>query len=201
MNSSVRIPRQQSTEQRRQQIVEAAADCFIDKGFYQTSMRDIAAQAEVSLGNLYNHFDSKQALILEIASLEAVELDEFESALVSDGSCIESILLFSASFLEFSTDPDNLALGVEVTAAATRDPEIAHAFAGNRAKISARIAACLQNGIVSKEIDSKVDSSEGAEHILDLVESCAYRTVLSGEKITRKTRNSLRYLISKYLSS
>ncbi|HDO1150981.1 TPA: helix-turn-helix transcriptional regulator, partial [Aeromonas salmonicida] len=42
-------------EQRRELIIQAALGCFIERGFHQTGMRDIAAAAGVSLGNLYNH--------------------------------------------------------------------------------------------------------------------------------------------------
>lgn len=59
---------------RRARIVEAALACFVEKGFHQTGMREIAATAGVSLGNLYNHFPGKEALIALIASLEAEEL-------------------------------------------------------------------------------------------------------------------------------
>ena len=58
-------------EQRREQIIQAALGCFIEQGFHQTGMRDIAAAAGVSLGNLYNHFARKEELIALIASLEA----------------------------------------------------------------------------------------------------------------------------------
>jgi AcrR family transcriptional regulator len=32
-------------EQRREQIIQAALGCFIERGFHQTGMRDIAAAA------------------------------------------------------------------------------------------------------------------------------------------------------------
>lgn len=51
----------------RDKIVEAALHSFTHKGFHQTSMRDIALAAGVSVGNLYNHFAGKEALIDEIA--------------------------------------------------------------------------------------------------------------------------------------
>ena len=66
--------RAQATAARRAQLLDAALHCFVVKGFHQTSMRDIAAQAGVSLGSLYNHFDSKSALIAEIAQMESAEL-------------------------------------------------------------------------------------------------------------------------------
>ncbi|MCA9616430.1 MAG: helix-turn-helix transcriptional regulator, partial [Myxococcales bacterium] len=37
--------------------------CFRDKGFDETTMRDIAREAEVSLGNAYHYFPSKNAIV------------------------------------------------------------------------------------------------------------------------------------------
>ncbi|HEA4099756.1 TPA: helix-turn-helix transcriptional regulator, partial [Stenotrophomonas maltophilia] len=61
-------------EQRMILILQAALQCFVARGFHQTSMRDIAQAAGVSLGNLYNHFPGKEAIILAVAVAESEEL-------------------------------------------------------------------------------------------------------------------------------
>lgn len=43
-------------------IAKAAKELFIKQGFHATSMRDIARQAKVSLGNLYNYFETKEGI-------------------------------------------------------------------------------------------------------------------------------------------
>lgn len=50
------------TEQRKKQIIVTAMKLFSDKGYEQTSMRDIARALGVSLGLCYRYFDSKQIL-------------------------------------------------------------------------------------------------------------------------------------------
>jgi AcrR family transcriptional regulator len=47
-------------------IEEAARELFIKQGFHATSMRDIARTAEVSLGNLYNYYETKEAIYQSI---------------------------------------------------------------------------------------------------------------------------------------
>ncbi|HRH41122.1 MAG TPA: TetR/AcrR family transcriptional regulator [Pyrinomonadaceae bacterium] len=47
-------------------IEEAARELFIKQGFHRTSMRDIAKTAEVSLGNLYNYYETKEAIYQSI---------------------------------------------------------------------------------------------------------------------------------------
>jgi len=50
-------------DQRRQQIIEAAFRCFARKGFHQTTMRDIYAEAGLSAGAIYHYFTSKDEII------------------------------------------------------------------------------------------------------------------------------------------
>src|SRR5579859_3985011 len=48
----------------RRRIYESALEMFREKGFEQTTMRDIARQAGVALGAAYYYFDSKDAIVL-----------------------------------------------------------------------------------------------------------------------------------------
>jgi AcrR family transcriptional regulator len=54
----------QRAEDTRRRIYEAALDLFREKGFEQTTMRDIAAKAGVALGGAYYYFSSKEAIVL-----------------------------------------------------------------------------------------------------------------------------------------
>ncbi|WP_300363693.1 TetR/AcrR family transcriptional regulator [Hydrogenimonas sp.] len=53
-------------EQRRIEILLAALELFSQKGFYVTTIPDIARKMEMSVGNLYNYFSSKEELAQEI---------------------------------------------------------------------------------------------------------------------------------------
>ena len=50
------------TIERKKEIIKAAMQLFSEKGYAQTSMRDIARTMGVSLGLCYRYFDSKQVL-------------------------------------------------------------------------------------------------------------------------------------------
>ena len=51
-------------EDTRRKIYDAALELFREKGFEQTTMRDIAAKAGVALGAAYYYFSSKDAIVL-----------------------------------------------------------------------------------------------------------------------------------------
>ena len=51
-------------EDTRRKIYEAAMEMFREKGFEETTMRDIAAKAGVALGGAYYYYSSKDAIVL-----------------------------------------------------------------------------------------------------------------------------------------
>ena len=51
---------------RTNQILDAAAAIFVEKGFHATTTRDIARRAGIAEGTIYNYFDNKPSLLLGI---------------------------------------------------------------------------------------------------------------------------------------
>ena len=49
---------------RKEKILEAALLCFNNKGYYKTSIDDIALKGNISKGGIYYHFKSKEQLFL-----------------------------------------------------------------------------------------------------------------------------------------
>lgn len=50
----------------RKQLLTAAHDLFLERGYEATPVRAIADHAGVTIGALYGHFASKQAILLEV---------------------------------------------------------------------------------------------------------------------------------------
>lgn len=50
-------------ERRRRQIVDAAVELFIEKGFHKTTTRQIASAAGFSIGSLYEYVKSKEDIL------------------------------------------------------------------------------------------------------------------------------------------
>lgn len=53
-------------EATRQQILSAAGALFRERGYANTSVADVMAQAERTVGGFYAHFDSKEQLLAEV---------------------------------------------------------------------------------------------------------------------------------------
>lgn len=169
------------TQERKRLIVETAALLFIEKGFHQTGMRDIASRAGISLGNLYNHFSGKDELISAIAGLEAQELVPILALLDQTG---EDVLgCFAASYLDYCARPENAALTAEITAEVFRNPSLEAEFQGTRQRLVSGLARHLQS--------KGTDCHEEAHLLLILIEGAGMRAVGLGDDGRKSLKQAL----------
>ena len=108
-------------EATRDRIVDVALDLFRRQGFEQTTMREIAAKAGVSLGSAYYYFESKEDLVMAFyeRAMEAMA-PRIEAALKSATKFekrLEAILAVKFSYFQ----PNRAFLGALFRHAA--DPE------------------------------------------------------------------------------
>ena len=71
-------------EIQRDKILEAAKQELLQYGYRDASMRRIAAQAKMTVGNLYRYFESKDQLIQAITSPALTQLDQLVRSLTDD---------------------------------------------------------------------------------------------------------------------
>jgi len=57
-------------EGQRELIERAALDCLLDKGVYDTTLRDVCERAGISMGALYIHYRTRDDLFLSVLRLE-----------------------------------------------------------------------------------------------------------------------------------
>ena len=63
-----------ATGTRRDELLKIAARLFAERGFRNTTVRDIADAAGILSGSLYHHFDSKESMVDEILQTFQQEL-------------------------------------------------------------------------------------------------------------------------------
>ncbi|RQQ56167.1 TetR/AcrR family transcriptional regulator [Burkholderia stagnalis] len=61
-----RLPREQRRLDTRERLIAAARECFIAKGFADTTIEDIAGRAGYTRGAFYANFAHKRELLIEI---------------------------------------------------------------------------------------------------------------------------------------
>jgi AcrR family transcriptional regulator len=71
------VPRvsEQHLAARRQQILDAAAGLFAERGFARTSMSDVVRESGLSMGAVYRYFPSKADLVIAVGEGRGGEVD------------------------------------------------------------------------------------------------------------------------------
>lgn len=98
---SQRPLKERQREQRENLILQIAEEVLLEKGYYETSVEEIAVRVGVAKGTVYLHFPSKEDLVIAIF---AREVEKFalavDAAIASERDVrakLEAILLFMYS--------------------------------------------------------------------------------------------------------
>lgn len=136
-------PREGRTaEMRRAQIIAAAHVCFRASGFHSTSMAQIAAEAGLSVGQIYRYFENKEAVIAAIVEQGLQDrihhIDEVQRAIV-EGQDLASASAELSARAVVNKDRREAALILDILAEGARNPAVAKIVeaADSRARQSA----------------------------------------------------------------
>lgn len=89
-------PREDVSEERKEQILDAATEVFAQKGFDHARMDDIVEETGLSKGALYWYFKSKDDIIFGIMDrLFRLEFKELEGLTESDAGATEALEAFT----------------------------------------------------------------------------------------------------------
>lgn len=117
--------RQQRTEQRQDQVLDAAERCFRAEGFHGASMARIASAAGMSVGHIYQYFESKDAIIIALCERRFSGFERLLEAAEQDRP--DPVSFVDAWVAQFAwwIDPIRAPLTVEITSEAGRNPKVA----------------------------------------------------------------------------
>jgi AcrR family transcriptional regulator len=71
------IPKSKQNQERRQRLLECALDLFIEKGYFDTPVRDIILKSGFGTGTFYNYFLDKEDILKAL-------LEEFADQIISN---------------------------------------------------------------------------------------------------------------------
>ena len=87
----------------REVILKKAMKLFVLKGYYNTSLRDIARESKISTGAIYHHFKSKEEIAVELFNSTVLFLSNlFNSIINSDNTTENKIKELVVNLLEMA---------------------------------------------------------------------------------------------------
>jgi len=112
------------SEERRRQILRAAMTCFARRGFHLTTMNDISAGAEISVGLIYRYFDSKDAIIKFMATEHLEDLRSVLEQARSAPTLFEALEIISIRHCEEQPEHLHVAFVADLFAEAARNEHV-----------------------------------------------------------------------------
>ena len=104
-------------------ILETALDLFARKGYAETTLRDIAAEADCSLGLAYRYFARKEEMVLALYERLASELEEEVAGLPALPLAKRFVATMEADLRRLT--PHRATMGVLFTAGLAPDSPVA----------------------------------------------------------------------------
>jgi AcrR family transcriptional regulator len=95
-----RIPKQARSQERFNQILDAAAELFAEIGYESVTTDEIATRANTSVGGLYRFFPDKLAVFLALVDRYQNQLRELFAVLSTDAACEMSLDAFISQVVD-----------------------------------------------------------------------------------------------------
>ena len=164
----------QKQSDRRLEILDAAQRCFARSGFHGASMQEICAEAEMSPGNLYRYFPSKEALIAGICERNRAEAADSLMAVDQAPGFFEGLAALARHHLVERSE-EEAGLCAEIMAESRRNPEIARLHAELELDIKTRLIDMLRRAAARGEISAAVDLDGAATMLMVLADGMSWR--------------------------
>jgi TetR/AcrR family transcriptional regulator, mexJK operon transcriptional repressor len=116
-------------DDRRQAILDVAFRTFLEKGYAESSMAEIAARLGGSKTTLYHYFPSKDDLFLAVAEAESQRTTQRLNAFVEPQGDARAVLTaFGEHFVATVCEGDKIAYFRMIVAEAVRFPQVGRIF-------------------------------------------------------------------------
>lgn len=111
-----------SPEERKQEIIETALEIFQEKGYENTTIKDIAERMNVAQGLCYRYFKSKQEIFAAASDYYALNfVEHIKEPLLIDDNVVENFNLIILRMFKYAIKHE------EFEAAFKKEPEISAA--------------------------------------------------------------------------
>lgn len=158
---------------RREEIVSAAQTCVVRHGFHAASMGQIAAEAKMSVGQIYRYFPSKEAIVHAI--VERIVARRLQWMVNRDKHIDLPAVFASRNDLHGSDGQSDRILLLEITAESTRNAAVAEIVRDADRRLHAQAVALVR---ADHPEWSEQEAIARVEFIIVLSEGTAFRRAM-----------------------
>jgi AcrR family transcriptional regulator len=148
-------------QNRRAQVLDAAAVCFARSGFHGASMAEISKQAGMSAGHIYNYFDNKDAIIMAFVAMRMAHVNDKLLNVSQQADPLEYMVEEIVEIVDEQLDTAMWGMSLEMYAEASRNPVIAAALQAADKDARIRLHALIRQGREQRALAADARTVEG----------------------------------------
>jgi TetR/AcrR family transcriptional repressor of uid operon len=190
-------------DEKRQEILAAAARCIIRDGFRGASTADICAEAGISPGHLYHYFPSKEAILTDLAAAGLDQIAARFATMMQSDDAIGALIAEIGRHKGSKKDPQARARSrmiLEMLAEAGRNPAIAKIVHKSSATLLAVLADFVRSGQARGQIDPALDSDVAAAMVLSVMDGMRTLAIRNPDADMGASLDTLQILMARFLS-
>jgi AcrR family transcriptional regulator len=168
---SPKLPKEYS-DFRRKQILMSAWECFADRGYSETTVREIAKRMDASTGVIYNFFKGKEAILEAIQNWSIENSKQIFSRMGQKESVREAIREFFENNFECGPVEDvkkSSRGNISLLSEAVKKEKIRAMFNASYDFMEENLSRFFREGEKKKEIVSSVDPTVLAGYLIALL--------------------------------
>jgi AcrR family transcriptional regulator len=162
--ATTRLTREERKAQTRADLLAAAREVFLRRGFHGASLDEIAEEAGYTKGAIYSNFEDKDALYLAVLDAHYEQRVAAYAELLFEEETFEDAIRAVGRFMveADARDPDWLPTLAEFSAHAARDESLRRAYVGVRERFLVAIAGVIETLCDMHGVALRVPSLEAA---------------------------------------
>ena len=170
--------RERKKQNQKYAIIRAAQQLIEAKGYDATSVNEIAETADIAYGTFFNHFPSKEAMLLFIAQVEYEDLQKVMNVRFSETDPAAAVL--EGVFLEWCDD----SIRHRNVSARLEEVIMRNNLSSNARSVHQLLVYILRHGVQRGEFRSDIDCDmvaymlEGIRHVSIQTGSSKYPEIL-----------------------
>jgi TetR/AcrR family transcriptional repressor of nem operon len=168
----------------KEQLIDGGSRVLLAKGFHASSVNDIVAAAGVPKGSFYNHFESKEALALEVTRRYSASYD-IDRLAVGDEPPLERLRSHFEATAERTVARgvgQGCLLGNFSTEMAAHSPSIREFVSAAFDHWSTAIANVLGEAQAAGQLSPALDTKALGRYLVDAYEGSVARAKVSGDR-------------------
>jgi AcrR family transcriptional regulator len=186
------------SEETRARILQSSLKLFSEAGFDATGVAGICSAAGVSKGAFYHHFETKQAVFLQLLEEWLQQLDADLQATLGEAPTVVDGLLGMAARTRgvFSAADGRLSILLEFWAQARKDPVVWERTIAPFRRYREAFAGIIRRGVEEGSL-APIDADKAAQALMSLAVGIILQGVLDpkGARWDRVTQDTIGMLV------